>query len=582
MDNVFQTITRLLKESLGSADTEPRLPTVLRAVGPQVEDLLGFSSGLDGSGVQQWIERFKALIGSEEIRDTLVVRAIQLRLPRLAETLTFLGIITFAFEPGDADVRALGLDWARLDRLISDPGGYAQDITLSGGLGLLLSKLQKVNDVKALQALIALTIASPAEAVKLEYRRQGITGLPIAEPPGPGVSLQELLDLINSPLQLPLPITPFPPTFAEFTALAKPPRAGPLGSLALLGPDGGADPVTTLTGLGLKLDLADLAAAASKTIDLGRGWGLRFAASASGTTSFTLLFNGNALDPAANAGAAGDFSVLLTKHPPAGEPAILIGEPDGTHLSIATVELGLRLRSGPRTPLFDIIGGLRGVQFALKPEFLKFFKFAGDIPTALTFDSDVMMSFVQGLGISGQGGQSGLPPLGVQFASPLNLKIGSDSAGLRVDSVLVRLEARLAAHEFEFRSMMRYSVAAQLGPLSAVMDGAGAWLGRWSEGGQVKLAGLLPPTGIGIALEAGPVAGGGFLKVISDTEFAGALQLKILAIGAFAYGIYKTLPSGAPSFVVLIGIRLPLPGIQIRLRLRGLRLRWAGGDQPPR
>ena len=91
------------------------------------------------------------------------------------------------------------------------------------------------------------------------------------------------------------------------------------------------------------------------------------------------------------------------------------------------------------------------------------------------------------------------------------------------------------------------------------MDGAGVWFGRWTDGN----GGLLPPQGIGLSLQAGPVSGGGFLKIVSDTEFAGALQLKILGIGAFAYGLYKTLPSGDPSFVALIGIRLPMPGIQI-------------------
>lgn len=71
------------------------------------------------------------------------------------------------------------------------------------------------------------------------------------------------------------------------------------------------------------------------------------------------------------------------------------------------------------------------------------------------------------------------------------------------------------------------------------------------------------PQGIGLSLNAGPVSGGGFLKIISDSEFAGVMQLKVLGIGAFAYGLYQALPGGDPAFVALIGIRLPPPGIQI-------------------
>jgi hypothetical protein len=560
MANFLQTLTQFLKDSVGDPDVEPKLPTVLRNAGAQIESLLQFSSGLDGSGIQQWIEQFKNLITSDIIRDALAVRALQMRFPRLAEALTFLGIITFEFEPNNAGVKTLKLDWARLNKFISDPGGYAKDSSTNGALGLLLSKIQKLDDVKAMQAFIALAIGSPKELLKLDYKQEGLTALPLTGPAG--VNLQDLLDLINSPLQVPLPFTP-PITLSDFLALAKPPgmRTGPMGSLALLGPDGnGGDPANSLNGLGLELKLADLAAAASKTFDLGNHWSLRFAASgAAGSSTFRLKLNGNALDPAANAGATGEFSVLLGKRPPAGEPAILIGESNGTHLSIKIAEFGLRLRAGTTGPLFDVVTGLRKIEFALKPDFLKFFKFAGDIPTSLKFESDVLMNFVQGLGISGQGGQNGLPPLGVQFASPLNLKIGSDSVGLSVEQILVRLEAKLNGNDFHFRSLMRYGASAKLGPLSAVMDGAGAWLGRW-EGG---IGGLLPPTGIGLSLNADPVVGGGFLKIISESEFAGALQLKILGIGAFAYGLYKTLPSGDPSFIILIGIRLPLPGIQL-------------------
>ncbi len=106
--------------------------------------------------------------------------------------------------------------------------------------------------------------------------------------------------------------------------------------------------------------------------------------------------------------------------------------------------------------------------------------------------------------------------------------------------------------------LFRLGARAELGPLKATMNGAGAWLGRWTTGN----AGVLAPTGIGLSLAAGPICGGGFFERLGPGEYAGALRLSILGIGAFAYGIYKEVP-GAVSFVAVIGIRLPPPGIQI-------------------
>jgi hypothetical protein len=211
-------------------------------------------------------------------------------------------------------------------------------------------------------------------------------------------------------------------------------------------------------------------------------------------------------------------------------------------------------------PLFDNVLKLEHIEFALKPDFLSFLSFGLNLPAVLQFNSDIEVSYVQGKGLTGQGSAGGLPALGIQFATPLNLKIGGGGAGVNVDQVVTQLDVALkAGGGLNFRVKFRYGANAQFGPLNAVMDGAGVWLGRWTDGN----GGLLPPEGIGLSLAAGPVDGGGFLRTISANQFAGELQLKIMGIGAFAYGLYETLPNGDPSFVVLIGIRLPLPGIQI-------------------
>ena len=373
----------------------------------------------------------------------------------------------------------------------------------------------------------------------------------------PGINSQELLDmiedLVNSPAVFPLPIDlDIPLTIEQFKAKATPPVAeGALGSITTEGPalDGQFD---KLDDLAVKVHL--LNAAGLQPVGLGDGWQLSFTSSAGGDQTFQIHFSQDGIDPAFASSAQLELS--LRKVPAAGN-ALLVGAADGTHFSIKTIGIGLLL--GTRQPLFTVTAKFGNIEFVLKPDFLKFLSFGLNLPLQLKFQSDVELSYVQGKGLTGQGSEGGLPALGIEFATPVNLKIGGSGAGLSVDQVITRVEVKLQGSGLFFRALFRYGATAQFGPLKAVMDGAGVWLGRWVNGN----GGLLPPQGIGVSLDAGPVSGGGFLKMIGDNEFAGAFQLKILGIGAFAYCVYKTLPTGDVSFVALIGIRLPMPGIQI-------------------
>ena len=67
------------------------------------------------------------------------------------------------------------------------------------------------------------------------------------------------------------------------------------------------------------------------------------------------------------------------------------------------------------------------------------------------------------------------------------------------------------------------------------------------------------PSGVNLAIEAGPVAGGGFLLFEPDAgRYSGALSLRIYEIAVSAFGIIDTvLPDGQPgfSFAILISAR---------------------------
>lgn len=536
MANILESVTQLLRRCL---EGDPPPPAIIATLGDRIDQLLAVSVDPSGDGIDRWVNQLHALIDDTRVRDTLVVRAVQMNFPRLAEALTLLGIVEFEWAVDRPAAFTVRTD--KLDDFLSQPGPAA--------LTLLLGKAANLDDVKALQVLMLMLVTSPRALLDLEYRQQGFAGLPLGGVPG--VSSDELLELVhslvNSPISLPLPL-PAPFGLEQLKVLALPAADGTLGAITLDGPDA----FDQLKGLGLDLHLKQVEQASASTVDLGLGWTLSFRAGDTGDRHYRVELDTDHLDTSV---PRGDFGVFVGKQP-ADPDAVLIGDADGTHVAIRSVRLGVQFR--PSGPVYDVVVELDQIELVLKPDFLRFVSFGLDVPTLLRFRSDVDVTYTQGQGLTGQS-DDGAPGLSMEFATPVNLKVGGAGAGVRLDQVVTQLDVSLDGGQLRFRVAFRYSANAQFGPLSALVDGAGVWIGRWSDGN----GGLLPPQGIGLSLDAGPVDGGGFLKVISSNEFAGGLQLKILGVGAFAYGLYKTLPSGDASVVALIGIRLPLPGVQL-------------------
>lgn len=536
--NILQSVTELLKKCL---EGDPPPPALISTLGPRIEQLMQVSVDPSGAGIDRWVRQLHALIADVRSRDTLIVRAVQMNFPRLAEALTLLGVVEIEWEGTVPDAFRIRED--RLDDMLSDPGGSA--------LQLLLSKVQKLDDAKAVQVLVLLLVTSPATLLALEYRQQGFAGLPLGGVPG--VSSDELIalmeDLVNSPIKLPLPV-PEALDLEKFKQTAGPNAPdGTAGSITIEGPDA----FDRLRDLGVDLLLKDVELFKAKKVELGGGWVLSFVPAETGDRHYRVRFETDGLDLAA---PRGDLALFVGKQP-ADANALMLGDVAGTHLAVKAFRGGLRLRTSG--PLFDIVLALDGIEFVLKPDFLSFVSFGLDVPAALRFRSDVQITYTQGQGLTGQSDLGGALGLSLEFATPINLRVGGTGAGIELDQVVTHLDVKFERGRLLFRVLFRYSASAQFGPLAALMDGAGVWIGRWTDG----TGGLLPPQGIGLQLNAGPVEGGGFLKIISANEFAGGLQLKILGVGAFAYGLYKALPNGNPSVVALIGIRLPPPGVQL-------------------
>ncbi|WP_396230826.1 DUF6603 domain-containing protein, partial [Frankia sp. EI5c] len=168
---------------------------------------------------------------------------------------------------------------------------------------------------------------------------------------------------------------------------------------------------------------------------------------------------------------------------------------------------------------------------------------------------------------------------GLEVVVPLALDLGP----ARVD----RLALRLGVSDDGLVLEARAGAGITLGPFTAAVDGFGAGVTlavRSGNGGDTGNLGpvdlglrFLPPTGLGLALNAGPVTGGGFIRYDEPAgRYAGLLELKLGGtVGVQAVGLLDTrLPGGASGYALLVLLRASFPPIQLGF---GLALTSVGG-----
>jgi len=300
---------------------------------------------------------------------------------------------------------------------------------------------------------------------------------------------------------------------------------------------------------------------------------------------------------AATTDAAGEFRVGLTAQvtppfairllPPAGDatvsfavglrgartdPAIvLLGDAAGTRLEATSVALRLTgevATGGPNgNPVFtpgigaDLTGGRLVVTLGGADSFLGAF-----LPGALEAAAGFAADWNPRTGLVVRGGAA------LQISVPLTVRLGPVG--------LDRLDVALGIDQDGLSLGARISAGIALGPFAAAVDGVGAAVVIGFGGGNLGPVNLrarfLPPRGIGMRVEAGPVTGGGFIEFHEPAgRYSGVLQLRISTFGITAIGILDTkLPAGLPGFALLILLRAEFPAIQLGF---GIALNGVGG-----
>jgi hypothetical protein len=254
-----------------------------------------------------------------------------------------------------------------------------------------------------------------------------------------------------------------------------------------------------------------------------------------------------------------EAEIALIGSPPT--PWIPIGKPDGFRIEITGVEAGIGLRGLLSAPEFHFRAGTGHgtiavvIQMGSADGFLG--KILGGSPIRVEFGGNVMWSSKTGFHFEGGGG--------LEFAIPLHL----DLTLIQIDLLAVSIRGAKEGIEFD----AGINAKALLGPLTAVVENVGLrttlhFAGTDGGLGPIDVGlGFKPPNGVGLAVDAGAVKGGGYLYFDFDKEeYAGALELVFASfLTLTAIGLVTTrMPDGSKGFSLLIIITAEFgTGIQL-------------------
>lgn len=276
--------------------------------------------------------------------------------------------------------------------------------------------------------------------------------------------------------------------------------------------------------------------------------------------ALTLKATGNGqtflpVQPPGRLQTSGTFDLTIGLKRSKADGALVIGPHRGASLRIGELGVELVLKNG--APLLRLFA--RQGRALLEPEdpFLKLVLGQG---IALDFSVEALADQFGRLRLQNGSGLSASLPVPTLPTGPFQLqRIQLDIAPQ--GGSFLQLQAALSA-----------AFGVQLGPFQAAIEGMGLQLELDCRGATPQLAfAFKPPTGIGLALDAGVVKGGGFLGV-APGGYAGTLELQLLAIGVKAIAILDT--RGEAGFSLLLLVYGQFPPVQLSF---GFTLTGVGG-----
>ena len=259
-----------------------------------------------------------------------------------------------------------------------------------------------------------------------------------------------------------------------------------------------------------------------------------------GEASIKYPFQPGTTPPSAGIGIGFDFKPAT--------PTLLLGSPKGTRLEFQGGSVDLGASSVDNDLDIQLAAQLKGLTLVLQPGEADSFlhNLLGDSERRITIPLGVEWSRRNGVHFAGSEA--------FETFLPANLSIGP----VTVKGIALQLFAP-TDHSADLTLAVGVQISGKLGPVSFAVEGMGFRLQTTFAQGNVgpfDLAlGFKPPAGLGLAISAAGVTGGGFLGFDPQrAEYSGMLQLELAeTIALKAIGLLTTrMPDGSKGYSLIV------------------------------
>ena len=222
---------------------------------------------------------------------------------------------------------------------------------------------------------------------------------------------------------------------------------------------------------------------------------------------------------------------------------MILGNAAGTHFSIGELSGAILLKNTSPSVEFD----LKDAKLVLK---------VGDDPfLGAVIGDKIEVALTFGLIADVGGGLRLKDGTGLKATIPLE---AIPNSPVQIPFLTFELTKTDGLNKFEVELSGSFQVA--IGPFAGSIERLGTKLKLQNllQGVADVGWGLKPPSGAGMAIDAGVVKGGGFLLFDPDRgEYGGIIDIKIMQIGVKAIGLLGTKNPGGWSFLLIIVAQLP-------------------------